>query len=100
MYLRPQRAVTGAAATAVWYLARDPGNKAVLRESGALPPLVELLKAGATRDACAKAAAALWSLADECPENKVAIAQVGQHSLQRSLSLLAAFHVILREHSA
>ena len=62
--------MTGAAATAVWYLARDPSNKAVLRESGALPPLVELLKAGPTRDACSKAAAALWSLADECNENK------------------------------
>lgn len=49
----------------------------MIREAGAIAPLIELLRSGPSRDAAAKAAAAIWSLADECLDNKHAVRELG-----------------------
>ena len=62
-----------AAAKALGYLARYHGNRVLIAEAGAIPPLVELLRDGGA-DAKYVAAVALRNLASNNDANAVAIA--------------------------
>lgn len=57
------------------YLARNGTNKDTLREGGGIELLVGML--AGPEETAGRAAAALWSLSDNCPTNKDAVRECG-----------------------